>query len=53
MTKRTKLYDVDGIKVEIGPLVSTDGGLVIVARQIRRSARFKALVPALRVAISG
>jgi len=51
MTKRPKLYDVGGIQVEIGPPISTDGGLVFVARHIRRSAWFKTLVPALRDAI--
>lgn len=39
--------------MEIGPPVSTDGGLVFVARHVRRSAWFKALVPALRTAIVG
>src|ERR1035438_8220515 len=53
MTKRTRFYDVGGIKVEIGPPVSTDGGLVAVARQIRGSAWFKGLVGSLRTAIAG
>ena len=52
MTKRPKLYDVDGIKVEIGPPISTDGGLVFVARRVRGSAWFKALLPSLRAAIA-
>ena len=39
--------------MEIGPPVSTDGGLVFVARHIRGSAWFKALVPALRTVIVG
>lgn len=52
MTKRTKFYDIDGVLVEIGPPISTDGGVLAVARQIRRSAWFKALVPALRSAIA-
>lgn len=53
MTKRPELFDVGGISVEIGPPVSTDGGLVFVARHVRRSAWFKALVPTLRTAIVG
>ena len=53
MTKRPELLDVGGIKVEIGPPVSTDGGLVVVARQVRRSAWFKGLVVSLRTAIAG
>ena len=53
MTKRPKFYDVGGIKVEIGPPVSTDGGLVVVARQVRGSAWFKGLVVVLRTAIGG
>jgi hypothetical protein len=52
MTKRPKIVDVDGIKVEIGPPISTDGGLVFVARRVRGSAWFKALVPSLRAAIA-
>ena len=52
MTKRPKIVDVGGIQVEIGPPVSTDGGLVFVARQIRSSAWFRALTPALRAAIA-
>ena len=52
MTKRPKLYDVGGIQVEIGPPISTDGGLVFVARHIRGSAWFRALIPALRDAIA-
>lgn len=52
MTKRPKLYDVGGIQVEIGPPVSTDGGLVFVAKQIRESAWFRTLIPALRQAIA-
>ena len=39
--------------MEIGPPVSTDGGLVFVARHVRRSSWFKALVPTLRTAIAG
>ena len=53
MTKRPKIVDVGGIQVEIGPPVSTDGGLVFVARQIRGSAWFRALIPAARAAIAG
>lgn len=53
MAKRLKTFDVGGIQVEIGPPVSTDGGLVFVARQVRGSAWFKALVPALREAVAG
>jgi hypothetical protein len=53
MSKRPKCYDVGGIKVEIGPPVSTDGGLVVVARQVRGSAWFKGLVGSLRTAIAG
>lgn len=53
MRNRPKLYDVDGILVEIGPPISTDGGLVGVARQIRGRDWFKALMPALRTAIAG
>ena len=34
MTKRPKIVDVGGIQVEIGPPVSTDGGLVFVARHL-------------------
>ena len=52
MTKRPKLYDVGGIQVEIGPPISTDGGLVFVARQVRGSSWFRALIPALRAAIA-
>lgn len=52
MTKRPKLHDVGGIQVEIGPPISTDGGLVFVARHIRGSAWFRALVPALRAVIT-
>ena len=52
MSRRPVLHDVGGIQVEIGPPVSTDGGLVFVARQVRGSAWFKALVPALRTAIT-
>jgi hypothetical protein len=52
MKKRPKLYDVGGIQVEIGPPISTDGGLVFVARHIRGSAWFRALIPALREAIA-
>jgi len=52
MTKRPRLYDVGGIQVEIGPPISTDGGLVFVARQIRGSAWFKELVPSMREAIA-
>ncbi|MDE3246922.1 MAG: transposase [Acidobacteriota bacterium] len=51
MTKGPELFDVGGISVEIGPPVSTDGGLVFVARHVRGSAWFKALVPTLRRAI--
>jgi hypothetical protein len=52
MAKRPKLYDVGGIQVEIGPPISTDGGLVFVARHVRGAAWFRELVPALRQAIA-
>ncbi len=52
MTKRPKLCDVGGIQVEIGPPISTDGGLVFVARHVRGSAWFRALIPALRASIA-
>lgn len=38
--------------MEIGPPVSTDGGLVFVARHVRDSAWFRALIPALRASIA-
>lgn len=53
MNKQRKLFDVGGIQVEIGPPISTDGGLVVVARQIRGSSWFQALIPALKAAIAG
>lgn len=48
MRKKPKLHDVDGIRVEIGPAVSTDGGVVFVSRQVRRSKWFRALVAELQ-----
>lgn len=53
MNKQRKLFDVGGIQVEIGPPISTDGGLVFVARQIRGSSWFRAMIPALKAAIAG
>ncbi len=38
------MFEIDGMRVEIGKTISTDGGVVFVARRIRRSAWFKALV---------
>ena len=46
MAKRPKLFDVGGIQVEIRPPISTDGGLVFVARHVRGSAWF-AVIPAI------
>jgi hypothetical protein len=44
-------FDVGGIKVEIGPAISKDAGLVIVARNIRESAWFPSLVDRVLAAI--
>ena len=52
MTKRPKFYDVRGIKVEIWPQVSMDGGLVVVTRQVRGSAWLRGLVGSLLTGIT-
>jgi hypothetical protein len=44
-------FDVGGIKVEIGPAISKDAGLVVVARNIRESAWFPPLVDRVMAAI--
>lgn len=50
-TKQPKLFDVGGIRVEIGP--PFDGwGPCLCARQVRGSAWFNASVPMLRAAIA-
>jgi hypothetical protein len=46
------MLEIDGMRVEIGKPISTDGGVVFVARRIRRSAWFKALVPELRKVVA-
>ena len=53
MSKRGQTFEVDGIRVEIGEPMSTDGGVVFVARAVRRSGWFAPLVAALREAVAG
>ena len=48
-----EVFEVDGFSVEIGHAVSKDAGLLAVARGIRRSAWFPALVEGLLAVISG
>ena len=50
--KVLETFEVGGFKVEIGPAMSKDGGLVVVARNIRGSAWFPALVDRVLCAIS-
>lgn len=45
-------FDVGGIKVEIGPAISKDAGLVVVTRNIRGSAWFPPLVDRVLAAIA-
>jgi hypothetical protein len=46
------MFEIEGLKVEIGKALSTDGGVVFVARQIRRSGWFKGLVSDLRKVVA-
>lgn len=50
--KVIETFEVGGFKVEIGPAMSKDGGLVVVARNIRGSAWFPALVDVVLAALS-
>jgi hypothetical protein len=45
-------FEIGGISVEIGPAISKDAGLVLVARHIRESEWFKLLVDRLLAAIA-
>ncbi len=48
----SKAFGLPGVKVEIGQAVSTDGGVVFVVPNIKKSQWFKVLVPALHTAIT-
>jgi hypothetical protein len=50
--KVIETFEVGGFKVEIGPAMSKDGGLVVVARNIRGSGWFPALVDVVLAALS-
>ena len=50
--KVVETFEISGLKVEIGPAMSKDGGLVVVARKIQESAWFPALVDAVLAALA-
>jgi hypothetical protein len=51
MMKEGRMFEIDGFKVEIGNLVSTDDGLAFVVRRIWRSQRFRTMVVEMRKAV--
>jgi hypothetical protein len=46
------MFEIDGMRVEIGKPISTEGGVIFGARRIRRSAWFKVLVAELRKVVT-
>ena len=48
----SKAFGLPGVKVEIGQAVSTDGGVIFVVPNIKKSQWFKVLVPALQAVIA-